>query len=398
MNRTVATILLMLQSGIGLGQVPETVPLDKFQQEQRAGCQAQKMSVARSYEFRLAPRAIGPNGAPYGSKPWFAKLLPFLGKRKGFDDVDTLLKNFGRPIPYGESKRSAEIRARNDSVLAAYERDAEAKWEQWLAANPNATDADRREAEIRLRFQGLAAAKRPEFDWRNFGLTPEPAVFQGFKCDSCWAFASVEAMQTARRLAAIRSGEPEIRERPRASVQQLIACMVPDKTKHCGENWHGEAFSFFVDEGLPLGGPTDYDEFDSGTWACDSPFRLKAATWDYVAQDVKSTPSIDEIKRALVRYGPVVTTIRLDRCFWLYGGGVFNEEQFEETNHMVVIWGWDDAKGAWLIKNSYGEDWGSGGFGWVKYGSNNVGQSAAWILADPKAESKLAKDIENETR
>jgi hypothetical protein len=377
---------------VAAGQPDDPAPLDKFQNDQRQSCLSQKIAGSRTYDFRIAPRARTPLGLPYGPKPWYAKIFPFLSaKRKGFDDVETLLKNYGRPIPYGESKRSAEIRGRNEKMLAAATENAESQWSEWLAANPGASAEYKRRAEIAIRFQGSAAARRPAFDWRDYGIISEPAGFQGFKCDSCWAFATVDALQMARQIAAVRNNIRFV-ESPRASVQQLIGCMLPDKTAHCVENWHGEAFTYMVDTGLPLGGPTGYDEFDSGTWSCDSPFRIKALTWDFVAPTLKAIPSVDEIKRAIVLYGPVVSMIRLDKCFWLYGGGVFNEEQNEETTHMVVILGWDDEKGAWLIKNSYGDDWGDGGFGWVRYGSNNIGQSTAWVLADPREEEKLAAE------
>jgi hypothetical protein len=41
--------------------------------------------------------------------------------------------------------------------------------------------------------------------------------------------------------------------------------------------------------------------------------------------------------------------------------------------HCVLIVGYDDAKKAWLIRNSWGEGWGTGGYGWFGYGQGANG-------------------------
>ncbi|HOA06363.1 MAG TPA: C1 family peptidase, partial [Spirochaetota bacterium] len=50
-----------------------------------------------------------------------------------------------------------------------------------------------------------------------------------------------------------------------------------------------------------------------------------------------------------------------------------------DTNHAIVIVGWDDSKKSFLIKNSWGEDWGEKGYMWIEYGCNNIGRGASYI-------------------
>ena len=64
-------------------------------------------------------------------------------------------------------------------------------------------------------------------------------------------------------------------------------------------------------------------------------------------------------------------------------------------NHFVLLIGWDDKKEAWIIQNSWGDDWGftcggsgSRGYVYVRYGT--FGQYAAWLEADLLDQKLLA--------
>lgn len=101
-----------------------------------------------------------------------------------------------------------------------------------------------------------------------------------------------------------------------------------------------------------------------------------------------------EIKRALVERGPIYTKMHIPHgsSFGSLDAGEVHDESielvYEPTRnngaHMVLIVGWDDDRGAWLMRNSWGTGWGDDGYGWIAYGSNKIGMGAAWArMATP---------------
>ena len=93
---------------------------------------------------------------------------------------------------------------------------------------------------------------------------------------------------------------------------------------------------------------------------------------------------VNTIKDAILTYGPVYSTIYAgDIGFHNYSGGVYEYWGTESPNHAIEIIGWDDSlphsqgTGAWMIKNSWGTDWGASGpypgCAWIAYGAANLG-------------------------
>jgi cathepsin L len=118
---------------------------------------------------------------------------------------------------------------------------------------------------------------------------------------------------------------------------------------------------------------------------------FKATSWSLISSnpDLHVRPSVAAMKQALCAHGPLATAVMADGAFQAYTGGTFvTGASYPWINHGVTIVGWDDAKGAWLIKNSWGTGWGeTGGYGsergymWIGYNTNNIGVATAWIDA-----------------
>ena len=93
-------------------------------------------------------------------------------------------------------------------------------------------------------------------------------------------------------------------------------------------------------------------------------------------------PDKEPMKKAIIQDGPIGA--------FIYAGGQFaswydkgeNDVIRQDTGsgpHIILITGWDDGKGAWEIKNSWGPTWGNKGFGWVDYNIRDIGNNAMWI-------------------
>lgn len=272
----------------------------------------------------------------------------------------------------------------------------------------------------------------PQFDWRTRGLEAGQVMQQG-ECGSCWAFASVAVYQASWDLEQIRTGDALLRQivpensyfKRRPSVQQLLNCI--GKTKgDCTDGWHGAAFAFMVNSHVPhipdrliwdQDETTIIEQYTGRRSICTDPLQNKnvkrggihvvplegpdaaprliknsdllltagdrALAWGYVNEPFDQMPSVEKLKAALIKYGPLAAPMWADHCFSVYKSGVFNGRNNRSINHVVMLVGWDDAKGAWLIKNSWGKNWGNEGFAWIKYDSNNIGLFAAWIQPSP---------------
>ena len=90
---------------------------------------------------------------------------------------------------------------------------------------------------------------------------------------------------------------------------------------------------------------------------------------------------------------PLVVAVSVGNEFFSYRRGVFDFDARTSINHAVVVVGWDDARQAWLVRNSWGRSWGmarlppgavvglpSAGYMWIAYGVSAIGDGAAYAV------------------
>jgi hypothetical protein len=261
----------------------------------------------------------------------------------------------------------------------------------------------RRQAEDRqLQFQRLNPVSRlsraltqlpARFNLVEQGLVTPPKSQGAY--GTCWAFANLGALEASYLKAH--------KEALDLSEQDLINC----KCRRCGggdqpmlpkllSGVRLEADGPYVGDGQLRGKCVDEN---CGPCTSDvSPYRLTLKAMvnpEFQAKQGKGenehpVPPGD-IKRAMLEHGPILTKMSIPT------GSKFKRPDkgivFEETipiaykpkpnygTHIVLLVGWDDSKGAWLLKNSWGTGWGDHGYIWIKYGSGKVGMGAHYVQA-----------------
>ncbi len=220
-------------------------------------------------------------------------------------------------------------------------------------------------------------------DWRNMGGINYlgPVLNQG-NCGSCVAFAAVATLEAQTT---ITTGLPWLK--PSFSPQMLFAC----GGGGCETGWQPDmAAEFLTQSGIPDEACMPYTSGSTGkdascSAACSDvgsrSMRINGST-----QPSSSGPfggmggSIDDVKTALKK-GPLMTTLTVYSDFVTYGSGIYQHVGGTALGgHAVSLVGFSDEKRAWLIRNSWGQEWGEGGFAWVSWDDVSGVGSETWSL------------------
>jgi C1A family cysteine protease/PKD repeat protein len=232
-------------------------------------------------------------------------------------------------------------------------------------------------AKFKSMVTSASVALPSAFDWRTYqGTTP---IRNQGGCGSCWAFATVGALECAVK---IREGQSV-----NLSEQWLLSCNREGWT--CSGGWYAHHYHGLVADGCGGTGAVLESDFPYVAYqapcACPYPHYYSINSWGYIG-DGSSIASIQEMKQAILEYGPISVSIHASNYFQAYRSGVFNLCADGTINHAVVLVGWDDTQGddgVWILRNSWGTSWGESGYMRIQYGCCKVGYAATYIDYKP---------------
>jgi len=185
-------------------------------------------------------------------------------------------------------------------------------------------------------------------DWRADGKVT-PIKDQG-QCGSCWAFSTVAFLESQNLIA---GGDSQT-----YSEQQLVDCDTAGVDQGCSGGLMHTAFAYFQSKGVEDDGNYPYTASDD-TCAFNKKFVVKQKV-----SGIQCFENVDNdtLKDQLNTVGPLAIAVAADD-FQSYGSGILTC-MYSQLNHGVLLVGYgsEDGTDYWIVKNSWGGNWGEEGF------------------------------------
>jgi len=200
-------------------------------------------------------------------------------------------------------------------------------------------------------------------NWANKGAVT-PIKNQG-QCGSCWSFSATGSMEGAKFLSTGTLTS--------LSEQNLVDCSTAQGNDGCNGGLMDQAFQYVIsNQGIDT--EESYPYTATGPNTCE---YSSSNIGDTITSFTDVTTGDESALQTAVTQQP--TSVGIDasqNSFQLYTSGVYYEPACSSTqlDHgvLAVGYGTDPNQGDyWVVKNSWGTDWGMNGYIWMSRNKNN---------------------------
>ena len=206
----------------------------------------------------------------------------------------------------------------------------------------------------------------------------------------CWAFSLASNLETSlltREQKYYDLSEEQLAYFWANRVNDPLGNTPNDKITRTQSNYHGtgngRVASFFLST---WSGMTTEEKVPFQSSAVTWPDSLAYDTSAYMEDAIFSQYTVDRTKQLLMEYNSVSAMIYMLDNYYYPDTASYSCPQSGLVNHAVTIVGWDDTyskenfpsasgvnnDGAWIVKNSYGKNWGKNGYFYLSYEDKSI--------------------------
>ena len=206
----------------------------------------------------------------------------------------------------------------------------------------------------------------------------------------CWAFSLASNLETSlltREQKYYDLSEEQLAYFWANRVNDPLGNTPNDKITRTQSDYHGtgngRVASFFLST---WSGMTTEEKVPFQSSAVTWPDSLAYDTSAYMEDAIFSQYTVDRTKQLLMEYNSVSAMIYMLDNYYYPDTASYSCPQSGLVNHAVTIVGWDDTysrenfpsasgvnnDGAWIVKNSYGKNWGKNGYFYLSYEDKSI--------------------------
>ena len=216
------------------------------------------------------------------------------------------------------------------------------------------------------------------FDWRNNNGDWMTSVKDQKHCGSCWAFSAVGTVEAQYNIA---------KNNPNFDLDLSEEYLVSDcfTGGSCCGGWIHDALRYIKNSGVSDESCFPYwdQNCTCNSTSCNCIFRgqgicsdttcsYRCSDWQNRLWKIIDWGNVEGDKESMKTYlhdkGPVSVRIDINSSNRYWDGDIMRCNPDGSVNHVVIITGYNETGGYWIVKNSWGDDWGLNEDGYFKLG------------------------------